>query len=359
MSQNSVDLLESLSNAHSVSGYEDEVREIFIAETEGTGTLGADRTGSIYREKGTAGPRVLVTGHMDEVGFQVQAITSDGFIKFRALGGWWSHTLPAQRVFIKTEAGNKVLGLIATEPVHFLPESKRSQVVPLTSMFIDVGATSREEVASWGIALGDPVAPATEFVESAKKGRYIGKAFDNRVGMAGAIEVLKAFENEEHPNVLIGAGTCQEEVGLRGAKTLAHKVKPDVAIVLEGPPADDLPGYPRDTGQGLLGEGVQVRLSDPSALMNPRLGKLVKEVAEKEGIPFQLTVRTSGGTDAGSFHLSGDGVPSIVLGVPARYIHSHQSMIELGDYTAMLDLSIALVKALDEEAVEGLFDFGT
>jgi len=347
----SVQLLETLTNAHAAPGFEDELRELFIQETASAGELSADRFGGLVRELGKEGPRVAIAGHMDEVGFQIQAITSDGFLRFLPLGGWWSHTLPSQEVIIRTGKGQKIHGLIATEPVHFLPESKRSQVVPIDAMFIDVGASSRSEVAEWGIEIGNPVVPATRFKAMPKKDLYLAKAFDNRVGMAGVIESLNHFKEHKHPNVLLGLATCQEELGLRGAKTLATLAKPDVAIVLEGPPADDLPGYPRDTAQGKLGAGVQIRLSDPSAMMNSRLVDFVKSVAEEHQIPHQLTVRRSGGTDAGSFSVAGTGIPSIVLGVPARYIHSHRSVIDYNDYLAMTTLVEKLVPLMDEKTV--------
>jgi endoglucanase len=143
-------------------------------------------------------------------------------------------------------------------------------------------------------------------------------------------------------------------VGLRGAKTAANFAKPDVAVILEGPPADDTPGFARSDCQGRLGGGVQIRLFDPSAITNPRLARLAIETAREEGIPYQVTVRRSGGTDAGSFHVANEGVPSIVLGVPARYIHSHNAIIDLNDYLHMVALAIALVRRLDDETVEGL-----
>jgi endoglucanase len=185
----------------------------------------------------------------------------------------------------------------------------------------------------------------------------MAKAFDNRVGMAGTIQAGQILAQSTHPNRLILCGTVQEEVGLRGAKTAAHFSKPDVAIILEGPPADDTPGFARSDCQGRLGGGVQIRMFDPSAITNPRLARLAIETAEAEGIPHQVTVRRTGGTDAGSFHLANDGVPSIVLGVPARYIHSHNAIIDVNDYLHMLALTIALVRKLDQEAVTRLVTY--
>lgn len=350
MSKYSVSLLRQLTNAHSVPGFEEEVREVFQKELGGKGDFGQDRLGSVFCEnsKEFDGPRVLVAGHMDEVGFRVQAITSTGFLTFVPVGGWWGHNLLAQRVEIKTRSGKKIMGVVASKPPHFLSKAERGKVQELDAMFIDVAASDRDEVREWGIQVGDPVAPVSHFEETAHPERYVAKAFDNRVGMAGAIEVGQSLLSEAKGNLIV-AGTVQEEVGLRGSRTLANVVKPDIAIVLEGPPADDTPGQDLSISQGALDGGVQIRLHDPSAIMNPRLVDLALQVAEEEGIKHQITVRRSGGTDAGGFHLSGSGVPCVVLGVPARYIHSHNSIIDLRDYQAMVELTRALVQKLHTE----------
>jgi putative aminopeptidase FrvX len=358
MRTKAISLLRELTEAHSVSGHEDEVRAIFVDELEECGELSADRNGSVFCEMGEVGPRVLVAGHMDEIGFMVQNITHDGFIQFVGIGGWWEHNLLSQRVEILTRGGEKILGVIASRPPHFLPDSLRRQVMTIDQLFIDVGAESRREVEEkFGISLGDPVAPVAAFTALGRDDLFMAKAFDNRVGMAGTIQAGQIFAQSAHPNRLILCGTVQEEVGLRGAKTAAVFAKPDVAIVLEGPPADDAPGFNRSECQGRLGGGVQIRLFDPTAITNPRLARLAIETAQEEGIPHQVTVRRSGGTDAGSFHLANEGIPTIVLGVPARYIHSHNAIIDLNDYLHLLSLTIALVRRLDEKTVEGLVTY--
>ena len=358
MRTKAVSLLKELTEAHSVSGHEDEVRAIFVDELEACGELSADRNGSVFCAMGDSGPRVLVAGHMDEVGFMVQNITADGFIQFVAIGGWWEHNLLSQRVEILTRGGEKILGVVASRPPHFLPESQRRQVMTIDQMFIDVGADSRRDVVErFGISLGDPIAPISAFTEIGREDYFMAKAFDNRVGMAGTIQAGQILAQSAHPNQLVLCGTVQEEVGLRGAKTAANFSKPDVAIILEGPPADDTPGFARMDCQGRLGGGVQIRMFDPTAITNPRLARLAIETAVEEGIPHQVTVRRTGGTDAGAFHLANEGVPTIVLGVPARYIHSHNAIIDVNDYLSMLSLTIALVRKLDDEAVEGLVSY--
>lgn len=354
MSKYPISLLRSLTQAHSVPGFEDEVREIFTKELSGIGEIGSDRLGSTYCQSPAKGeaPRILVAGHMDEVGFRVQAINPAGFLTFVPVGGWWGHNLLAQRVEVKTRLGRKITGVVASKPPHFLSKQERGKVQELDAMFIDVAASSAEEVKEWGIKIGDPIAPVSSFQETSHPDRYLAKAFDNRVGMAGAIEVGRDLLAETDLNLIV-AGTVQEEVGLRGARTLGNLLRPDVAIVLEGPPADDTPGQDLSVSQGILGEGVQIRLHDPSAIMNPRLVDLALELAESKGIRHQATVRRSGGTDAGGFHLSNAGVPCIVLGVPARYIHSHNGIIDLRDYRAMVELTKELVRAVS--AQEGGF----
>ncbi len=348
-------MLEELTNAHSVPGHEDEVRAIFVDELGECGELSTDRNGSVFCELAGDGPRVLLAGHMDEVGFLVQNISPDGFLQLVPVGGWWEHTLLSQRVEILTRSGRKITGVVASRPPHLLPEGQRRQVMTIDQMHVDVGAASREmAIGEMGISLGDPVAPVSVFTPMARDGHFMAKAFDNRCGMAGVIQAGQLLAAESLPNRLILAGTVQEEVGLRGARTAAVHARPDVAIVLEAPPADDAPGMPRSDCQGRLGGGVQIRMFDPTAIANPRLAALVIEVAEREGIPHQVTVRRSGGTDAGAIHQANEGVPTVVLGVPARYIHSHNAIIDINDHLAMLRLVRALVHALDADTVDGL-----
>jgi putative aminopeptidase FrvX len=358
MRQKAVLLLQELTDAHSVPGHEDEVRAIFVDELQECGELSTDRNGSVFCELDGEGPRVVIAGHMDEVGFMVQNVTPDGFLQFLPLGGWWEHNLLSQRVEILTRSGDKVLGVVASRPPHFLPEAQRRQVMSIDQMFIDVGASTRRDVEEgFGISLGDPIAPWSPFTALGREDWYMAKAFDNRVGMAATIQAGEILAGASLPNRLILAGTVQEEVGLRGARTAANALRPDVAIILEGPPADDTPGFSRAESQGCLGGGVQIRMFDPSAIGNPRLARLAIDTAREQGIPHQVTVRRSGGTDAGSFHVSNEGVPCVVLGTPARYIHSHNAIIDLNDYLAMTALAVALARRLDEETVAGLTEY--
>lgn len=349
------ELLEKFSEAHGISGHEDEVRNLVAGELAGCGEFSTDGSGCLFCTNGDSGPRVMLAAHMDEIGFLVQNITGNGFLQLVGIGGWWPHTLLSQRVLVKTRSGRSIQGVIGSKPPHFLPEGQRNSVMSMEALFVDVGAESAEQARNeFGIHLGDPVVPDVKFTSLENPFRVMGKAFDNRAGLSVMIEAFKTLCREGHPNTLIAAATVQEEVGTRGARTAGAAMRPDCVIVLEGPPADDTPGFTLPDSQGVLGGGVQIRLFDPTAITNPRLAALAEEAAVKAGIPFQLTVRRSGGTDAGALHLSGKGVPCIVLGIPTRYIHAHNGVLDLRDYCAAVELTVALARSLDHEAVEAL-----
>jgi len=225
-------------------------------------------------------------------------------------------------------------------------------VLGFDDLFIDIGARSRDEATEWGVRPGCPVAPYAPLLPL-RGGRMLSsKAFDNRVGVALVIEALERLG--DCPATVVGSGSAQEEVGLRGAQTVTRIVQPDVAIVLEGPYADDLPPADRQTAQCRVGGGVHVRLYDPTMIPNPRLCELVASTAESNGIPYQPAVWGAGGTDGGAIHMSGAGVPSVVLGVPVRYIHSHVSVMDIEDYRAALDLLLHLVPKLDRATVRSI-----
>lgn len=354
MSHTSVELLIELTQADAIPGHEDEVRQIFHSHLEEVGDIQKDRLGSIFCTKSgnAANPRILLDSHMDEVGFIVQNMTGAGYVKFLTVGGWWAHTLLAQRVNILTKQG-KISGVIGSTPPHLLNAGSRDKVMDIKDLYIDIGAESVEQaMEEYGVKPGCPIVPYGPFIPMKNPKLLSAKAFDNRVGVGLVIETLQQLG--DHPNTVIGTGSVQEEVGLRGARTVAAAVEPDMAIVLEGPPADDLPGSSSDTLQGKLGGGVQIRLYDPSMIANPRLTQLTIEIATAHQIPHQIAVRTSGGTDAGAIHQVGRGVPSIVLGVPARYVHSHVSIINIDDYQATLDLLLCLIPQLNAATVNDL-----
>ncbi len=345
------ELLRRLSLAAGPPGAEDEVRAIVRDCLRGAGAIRHDRLGSLLCERAGRSdtPRVALDCHLDEVAFLVHGISEEGRLSFVALGNWWGHVLLGQRVDV-LGGGGRIPGVIGSTPPHFLTAEERKTVLEPERMYIDVGASERVQVERLGIRVGDPVVPAAEFREMAIAGVISGKALDNRVGVALMCETLAALGDGEHPNTLIGIAAVQEEVGLRGAGTAAELARPDVALVLECAPADDLPG--RERGQAALGRGPQIRHFDPTAISNRRLVRFVEDVAAERGIPIQSAVRRSGGTDAGAIHRSRTGVPTVVIGIPGRYIHSHVTLIQWDDYVGARRLVLELVTRLDRSTVE-------
>lgn len=348
----SLALLRALTELDAVPGHEREMCDFLRRRWSSYGELGGDRLGSVscIRRGDADEPRILIDSHVDEVGFVVQRVTPAGHLKFLPLGSWWPHTLLAQRVRILTAKG-KVPGVIGARPPHLLKPAERERVLDFGELFVDVGAQDFEEAVNvFGVRPGCPIVPDASFQTLANPRLLSAKAFDNRVGVALVTETLERLG--DHPNTVIGSGTVQEEIGLRGARAVAEIVRPDVALILEGPYADDTPPAERSAMQNRLGGGVHVRLYDPTMVTNPRLAEFVLEIARDRQIPHQVAVWAAGGTDAGAIHQVGPGVPSIVLGVPVRYIHSHVSLMHLDDYQAALDLVLHLVGALDRNAVE-------
>ena len=247
---------------------------------------------SFAREKAVlAIPGYFIPGHMDEVGLIVQTIMDDGLIRFHVLGGWWAHTLLAKRVRIRTRGGMEIAGVIGAKPPHFLSEAEREKVMKIEDMFIDVGARDAGEVQAFGIRLGDPIVPDSPFVRMHNPDLLLSKAFDDRAGLSLVVHAALETDKMSHPNTIIFAGTVQEEVGTRGAKAAASSANPDLAIVIEGAPADDLPGTSKQERQAAIGSGPQIRFMDSSAIMNREFTEFVIETAEKNGIPYQLAVR--------------------------------------------------------------------
>ncbi len=350
-------LLKDLALACGPPGAEGEVRQIVHREIGSLGAVSHDALGSVIVEAEGTGPHVILDAHMDEVGFCVQSIDEEGRIYFVPLGGWWGHVLLAQRVDIMASSGKKIPGSIGCKPPHFLSSAEREKVLSIDKMYIDVAARNQEEVLSWGVKVGDPIAPRGSFEEMASPGRYCCKAFDDRVGVGVMIEAFRAAIGGDRKLACkpLAVAAVQEEVGCRGAITASDLSKPDLGIILEGTPADDLPGMPRR--QAVLGQGPQIRYMDPTAISNRKLVRWTEEVADEEGIPIQMAVRRSGGTDASSTHLHGSGVPTIVIGVPARSIHTHSSIIDFDDYSHAIHLVIAMLQRLDTSSVESFTNF--
>jgi endoglucanase len=293
----------------------------------------------------------MLMGHLDEVAFMVKSITKEGFVKFLPLGGWWGHVVLGQRLIIKTRKGD-VVGVVGSKPPHELRDEDRKRVLEVKDLFIDVGATADWDVKrKLDIRPGDPIIPDSPFTVMANPNLLLAKAWDNRIGCALAAETARRLVDVAHPNTVIAGATAQEEVGLRGAMTSVFKANPDVAFALDVGIAHDTPGT---EGDEKLGGGPLIVVYDSSSIPNRGLLDLVVDTAKKLRTPLQFESVERGGTDAGRFHVHGQGVPSLSLGVPARYIHSHVSIIDRRDFESTVRLLVAVVKRLDQKTVNGL-----
>ncbi|UUX33709.1 M42 family metallopeptidase [Fundicoccus culcitae] len=354
-------LLTRLTQANGISGNEKAVREVFKDETkEVAESFVQDGLGSIYAKHtgNPDGPRVLMAGHMDEVDFMVSQVTDKGFIKFVPIGGWWTQVILAQQVTITNSAGKTFHGVTGSKPPHVLSAEARKKPVEMDDIFIDIGATSNDEVAAWGIKPGDMITPYIETRRLNDSPFLLGKAWDNRIGVAVAIELLKAAAETGHETVLYAGATVQEEVGLRGAKTSAHLIKPDLAIALDTGIPGDTPGMTAKESDNELGKGPQIMVFDHSMISHKGLREFVVQVAETENIPYQFAFTPGGGTDAGSFHQSLDGIPSLAITIPVRYLHTHTSIIHEEDYKNTVKLVVAILKHLNPESLHTILANG-
>ena len=347
-------LLKELTETDGVSGHEGDIRRLMARELKTiTDSLHYDKMGSIMGVKKGASdkPRVMVVAHMDEIGFMVREITTEGYIKFLPLGGWWGHVALGQRLRVLTEKG-PVIGVVGSKPPHLLPEDERKKVLDIKDMFLDCGVMEKFNlVKKFGIKVGDPIVPDSQFTVMNNDKLYLSKAFDNRMACGVVIEVLKRLHNVKHPNTILGCGSVQEEVGLRGAQTIAHLGDPDVCIVCDVGIAQDVPPDGLKKTER-LGAGPGVLAMDGSMLPNVGLKQLVVKTAEAGKIPYHLTTMDRGGTDGGRVHISRVGVPSIVIGAPVRYIHSHNGILSRVDYDNTIKLIAEVIKKLDAKTVK-------
>lgn len=350
MADATLELLKELTEANGIPGYEGPVREIVRKYLEPLGKLSQDKIGSVICqvEGGAEAPKVMLAGHMDEIGFMVKHITKEGFLHFLPLGGWFDQVLLGQRVVIKTRMGD-VVGVIGAKPPHLLPADQRNKVVKRKDMYIDIGATSKEEVEEAGVRPGDPVIPRADFVPLINGKTYLSKAFDDRVGVALIVSTLEQLKSVKHPNKVYGVATVQEEVGVRGATTSVRAVDPDVAIVLESDIAGDVPGIKPDESSVELGKGPTVLIYDARMIPNIKLRDFLMETAEEIEVPLQVSYIEGGATDGAAIHLHNIGVPTVVIGVAARHIHSDSSIIHREDYDNAVKLLVEIIKRLDAD----------
>lgn len=346
-----LDLIRDLSNAYGTSGFEDEVLTV-VEKYKGQLRMDVDKLMNCYLSSENQSSKeitLMLDAHLDEVGFMVQFIDQQGLIEFLPLGRWVVENIPSQLVMVRNSEGQYYQGVVASKAPHFMTEAEREQSLTVESLKIDLGATSRQEVIEdFKIQVGAPIVPFSEFQFNQANQMMLGKAFDNRLGCAAVIETLKGLEDLDLDINVVGALAAQEEVGTRGAVVTSRTVRPDLAIVFEGSPSDDT-FTDIYHSQCRIKAGPQFRHRDNSYVANHRFISYGEKIARENQIPFQNTVRVGGGTNAGRIHLSGEGVPTLVLGIPVRYIHSHHGYAGLEDFKNTVRLAIEIIKDLDVE----------
>ena len=339
-----IDLLKKLANAPGVSGFEGDIRNIITNELENyVDEITVDNLGNLITiKKGKPnGKKVMLAAHMDEIGLMIKYIDKKGFIKFTKIGGISDQTLLNHRVLIHTARG-KVPGVIGSKPPHLMKPEDRKKVVKHEDMVIDIGAGSREEAEKL-VGVGDPITLKQEFTQLANS-MLTGKSFDNRVSCAIIVEVLKRVECDA---TIYGVGTVQEEVGLKGAKTSAFRINPDMAIALDVAVAGDHPGIKEGEAPTYAGKGPVIVLTDASGngiITHPKVKELLISTAEVEKIPYQLVVSEGGTTDATAIYLTREGIPSGVLSPAVRYMHSPVEVVNLKDIENTVKLIVAVLK---------------
>ena len=343
----SMALLRELSDAFGVSGFEDEVRELIAERIRPfVDELRVDTLGNLIATRKGKDDRVLMLdAHIDEVGFIVKWIGNDGFLRISPIGGWDERIIPGHRVVIRTRSGETRHGVIGTSPPHILTPEQRKKPIPLDKMFVDVGAASREEALDLGIQIGDAMTihyPFQEIIE----GYVTGKAFDDRAGCAILIEVAERMAEVGWPMNVAFSFSFGEEIGLRGARTAAYGIEPDLALAVEGTIGANMPGVPEDSQPARVGCGPVITVADRSIIVAPKVVRALEAAADAGSIQYQYKLPTYGGNDAGAIHLTRSGVLAGTVAVPCRFIHSPTTTMRLNDYENTVRLVLEFVKSL-------------
>lgn len=357
----SLEILKRLCDAHGVSGYEDDVRTA-VAELIRplVDEMHTDALGNLIARVNRAGenaPTVLLDAHLDEIGLVISYIEPNGFLRFATVGGWDERVLPAQAVDVRTVDGRRIRGIIGVPPPHIQKGDEKSRPYPVENLFIDAGAGSREEAQELGIQVGDSAVPFYPF-QHMSCGAVTGKALDNRAGCTVLIRTLQNLASDvvpPHCNV-VATFTTFEETGGRGAAVATYGVNPQLALVLEGTVAGDFPGVPPARNPSRQGAGPAITLVDRTAHFPRRLVQFLQKVADDEGIPHQLKTPIFGGTNGARVQMTRSGVPTGVVSVPCRYIHSAHATLRTADLEHTIELVTAFVGKAASFLQEPLFD---
>ena len=350
-------LMKQFTEAPGPPGAEGPVRKLFVENMKPyADKIMYDGLGSVIAQQGSSGPRIMVDAHMDELGGIVRHIREDGYISVQMLGYWLPQALGDQRWLIVGSKGT-VQGFTELWDAHVAPHDSGHPSTP-NEYFLDVGARNAEDVKAMGISPGDPFVPASEFAILPNQ-RYLGKAWDDRVGCIAMVEAIRRLAKEPHPNQIVYTATVQEEgsIEMRGATTSAHIINPDIGIALEVGITNDTPGNKPESSLETLGGGPGIMLYSFSEYPNRNFVHFVQQVAAEAHIPLQYDFVQGFGDDAGAIKLNGSGVPVTTLLVPTRSTHTHNGVIDRADFDRTVDLLVALLKRLDGPTVAKIRSF--
>ncbi len=343
-----IKLVEELCMTPGISAHEENIAGILERELKDVADeIEIDAMGNfIATKKGSSkkGPKVMLAAHMDEIGLMVRYIDDNGFIRFSTVGGVNDQMLMNQTVVIHSRNGD-VTGVIGSKPPHVTKPEERKKVVPSDEMFIDIGAKDKEQAEEM-VRIGDPITFKTWF-EAFPNNLVMCKALDNRLGCFVMTEVLKRIDSKA---TVYGVGTTQEEVGLKGAKVVSYKLNPDMAFALDVTLSGDHPGIKPDEAPVVIGKGPALIVIDASGrgIMTPKcILDLLTNVGDEKDIPYQLEVSDAGTTDGTSIHLTREGIPTGVLSVPTRYIHTTVSVASLDDVESTIQLITEVINGLE------------
>ena len=348
--QKTLERMQALTELHGAPGFEDDVKDYMIQQMKPfVDDFVYNRLGGFYgvkRSKKKNAKRVMVAAHMDEVGFMLTNITDNGMLQFTNLGGVATDIWQGQRLQVKTREGKSYVGVVSNIPKQFQTQGDRPPKIE--DLMLDIGSASADEVRERGIEIGDSIVPYTPFTQLSEH-RYTSKAWDNRYGCLIGIELLEMLQDVELDVDLYVGANVQEEVGLRGARPSAELIDPDIAFVVDCSPANDMQGKQKLSGQ--IGAGTLIRIKDGTMILKPNFRDYLLQLADDHQITHQYYI-SPGGTDGGEIHKANIGVPTAVIGMCARYIHSTESVFDIRDYEAARALLYQSVTQLDEEQIE-------
>jgi len=330
-------LLEKLSNAHGISGREGNVQQIVMDEIKPyVDEVRVDTLGNVIATKKGDKPSIMIAAHADEIGLMVKHVDEKGFLRFIHIGGWYDPTLLNQRVIVHAKSG-PVFGVVGSKPVHVMKEDERKKPIDAKDMFIDIGCQSQKEVEDLGIAPGTPISIDRTFA-SLQGDRVTGKAFDNRAGLVAMIEALKRTKSK---STIYAVATVQEEVGLKGARVSTYRLSPDIALATDVTIPGDHPGIEKKDAPIEMGKGPVVVIADASGrglISTPGIVDWLVGTAKEFNIQVQLEASDGGTTDATAIYLTKEGIPTGVLSVATRYIHSPVEVLSLDDVDKAAEL---------------------